>query len=137
MRPLAERRSTQGSPFMVSGHIETGTLSGYLPFDARIDLIDIQLDSVEGGKEANMTVSMTSISKPTIDMKMLLRVGHSKIEPKHTVISGPVKISIGFDRPVSAWICLVVYPDTTIHIIPVKAEGEQDERVLLPGFGPV
>jgi len=117
------------TPFLLTCYIEgESKVLAYVPIKCSVDTIDIAIDSVESDskdqkKEVAITLRIASLIKGTSEMDWSgLKVGHHS-KPVGQVVEPPSKVTISFDKPVHAWVCLILYPD----ILAVKRQKVMEE----------
>lgn len=136
-RITARQRLESLTPFLLTCYIEEGSQTlAYIPIRCRFDLFDIAVDEIKvEDKEkpvATVTIKLATLNEGTLIFDMPIKVGHFVKRIDKEIIS-PVKITISFDKPVSAWLCLVAYPTVAK---PIQVEETADEGVQLPLLEP-
>lgn len=123
-------------PTIISGHIESGgTLYAYLPIAMSFDVVDIFVESIkplpnEDPKRivASMLINVQPLAGMASRLSLSVRQGHGRAYPA-TRLPDSTRISISFDRDVTAWLGLVCYPEL-IKAIPI--EETPDEGISAP-----
>lgn len=129
MRRISARPRLESlTPFLLTCYVERGNqVLSYVPVKCRFDIFDIAVDEIEvgeGGKAvAVATIKLATLEEGTILYEVPLKKGAHVVKKIDKEIVSPTKITISFDKPVSAWICLVAYP-----LIAKMVQVEEEER---------
>jgi len=124
------------TPFLLTCYIEgESKVLAYVPIKCSVDTIDIAIDSIESDpkdqkKEVAITLRIASLTKGTSEVNWSgLKADHYS-KPVGQVVEPPSKVTISFDKPVHAWVCLILYPDM-LAVKRQKVMEEANEGVQL------
>ena len=102
------------SPFLLTAYIEgQKELFAYIPVQCTFEAVDLAVDSISvpTGEKAIATVSIkvSTLNEGSFSYEDIIKVGHYN-KSINKVIKSPAKVTVSFDKPTYAWLCLVAYP---------------------------
>ena len=103
------------TPFLLTCYIEGQEQTfAYVPIKCKISHFDIAVDEIRVTNpnekpEASVTLKAALLNGAVYSYQLDVKKGHFE-KPIDLKIDDPAKITISFNKPVFAWICIIAYP---------------------------